>query len=140
MRTQERYTTRPVQEFSEGRTHFPASDALFSLTSFSPLSSLIFYSKALNIFVDFLLQGCKLILEDRDKIFIFQEDVIILVLFLKTLMIKNVFLTAFNEKIQSFQYTAECALFLHFHIKQKSIILPNLLHSARRHYLIIYLS
>lgn len=56
-----------------------------------------------------------LILEDRDKIFILQ-DIIILVLFLKTLMINNVFLTAFNEKHPVISvYCRMCAIFTFSH-------------------------
>jgi len=44
------------------------------------------------------------------------------------------------KSIQPFQYTAGCILILHFPIKHKSIILSNLLYSASRDYLIMYLS
>jgi len=37
-------------------------------------------------------------LQDRDKIFIFQEDMIIFIFTKKIIMINNIFLTAFHEK------------------------------------------
>lgn len=92
----------PVKELSEGITNFLISDALSSLTSISPLSSLIFHSKKSHHFWGFLALGTQillsLILQGRDKIFIHQEDTIIFTFQNKLVMINNVFVTPFNEK------------------------------------------
>lgn len=88
----------PSKEFSEGKTNFPVSDALSSLTSISPLSSLIFHSKTSHHFCGFLAFMLSLILQDRDENFIQQEDMIIFIFQNKGIMINNVFVTALNEK------------------------------------------
>lgn len=92
----------PVKELSEGITNFLISDALSSLTSISPLSSLIFYSKRSHHFCGFFALGMQiqlsLILQGRDKIFIHQEEMIMFTFQNKIVMINNVFVTPLNEK------------------------------------------